>query len=293
MRRGALLAALVGALLLVASCGAGSREPASGALRVFVGILPHQYVVDRIGGSRVAAESLVQPGQDPHTFEPMPRQVAGLSDARLYFRVGMGFEDALVARMSAMSALRVVDTREGITLVPMEDEHEEHGLDPHVWMDPALLRRQAQTIRDALIAVDPEGRSAYQAGYQSLAADLEALRGEVAAALAPYRGKELFVFHPAFGYFARAFGLAQVAVETGGKEPSARELARLIDQAKARGVRVVFVQPQFSQAGARAIAEAIGGAVVPIDDLAYDYLANLRLVAGKVAAVLADGKETP
>lgn len=296
MRRAHLLMACA---LVLSACDAGPRQTEGPGLRVFVGILPQKLVVERIGGSRVVVEALVQPGQDPHTFEPTPRQVAGLSDAKLYFRVGMGFEDALVDRMGSLGGLRVVDTREGIDLRPMEEHgeegehHEEEGLDPHVWMDPLLVRRQAQTIRDALVAADPGGRAAYEAGHDSLVRDLEAVHKEVTAALAPYRGKELFVYHPAFGYFAAAYGLTQVAVETGGKEPSARELARLIDLARSRGSRVVFVQPQFSQAGARSVADAIGGAVVPVDDLAYDYLANLRRIAEAVATALAGGTGTP
>ncbi len=283
---------LWGFALILSACGVGPRQTDGTVLRVFVGILPQKFVVERIGGPRVVVEALVQPGQDPHTYEPTPRQVSGLSDAKLYFRVGMGFEDALVDRMSSMRGLRVVDTRQGIELQPME-EYQEEGLDPHVWMDPLLVRRQALTIRDALVAADPEGRAAYEAGHESLVKDLEAVHQEVAAALAPYRGRELLVYHPAFGYFAAAYGLKQVAVETGGKEPSARELARLIDLAKSRRVRVVFVQPQFSQAGARSVADAIGGAVVPVDDLAYDYLANLRRIAKAVAAALAGGTGTP
>jgi zinc transport system substrate-binding protein len=282
----------------VASVGApsvghagGSPGAPTGGLQVFAGILPLAYLAERIGGDRVSVATLVQPGQDPHTFEPTPRQIAALTAARLYFQVGLPFEAALVERMRSMPALRVVDTRQGIDLMPVVEDEAGGGAgpDPHVWMDPLLARRQAQTVRDALVALDPAGKAAYEAGYDRLARDLEAVRQEVEAALAPYRGRDLFVFHPAFGYFARAFGLTQVAVETGGKEPSARELARLIDRARERGVKVIFVQPQFSQAGARAVADAIGGVVVPIDDLAYDYVANLAAMARVIARELGGG----
>jgi zinc transport system substrate-binding protein len=153
-------------------------------------------------------------------------------------------------------------------------------------MSPPLARRQAQNILDALIRADPAGEEAYRAGFEGFAAELDRVHAELTAALAPLRGRELLVYHPAFGYFAREYGLKQVAVETGGKQPSARELARLIELARERGIRVVFVQPQFSQAGARAVAEAIGGAVVPLDDLPSDYLANLRDLSRKVQEAL-------
>jgi zinc transport system substrate-binding protein len=298
LARAAAILLVAVAAVAAAGCAAGSRKAIGGPLRVFVGIAPQRYFVERVGGDRVTVEALVQPGQDPHTYEPTPRQVAGLADASLYLRIGLGFENALVERMSTMRGLRVVDTREGITLRPLDpgsdpDEAGPGGLDPHIWMDPALVARQAATIRDALSSVDPAGRAAYEAGYAAFARDLDAVAREVAATLAPYRGRELLVYHPAFGYFADAFGLKQVAVETGGKEPSAQQLARLIDFAKGRAIRVVFVQPQFSQAGARAVADAIGGAVIPMDDLAYDYIANLRRVAAEAATALGTRGGTP
>jgi zinc transport system substrate-binding protein len=269
---------------------AAPRVEANSAIGVFVSIPPMQYLANAVGGQRVRVEVLVQPGQDPHTYEPTPRQMSLLAQATVFFRVGIDFENALVPRLrESAPGLRIVDTREGITLRPAEEGDQAHGegaLDPHIWMSPLLARRQAQSIRDALIDLDPAGRGQYEQGYARLAAKLEALHAEITAALAPYRGRELFVYHPAFGYFADAYGLGQVAVETGGKEPSARQLARLIEQARQRHVRVIFVQPQFSQAAARAVADAIGGAVVPLDDLAADYVANLREVARRVAAGL-------
>jgi zinc transport system substrate-binding protein len=287
MRLRRLATIALGALTLISACHRGSPAADSSRLRVFVSIPPLQYFVERVGGERVQAEALVKPGQEPHTYEPTPQQVARLARARLFFRAGFPFENALVPRLeSTMPELSIVDTREGITLRAMEEDEghagEEGGLDPHVWMSPPLARRQAQTIRDALIRIDPAGETAYRAGFERFAAELDQVHAELVAALAPLRGRELLVYHPAFGYFAEEYGLKQVAVETGGRQPSARELARLIELAHERGIRVVFVQPQFSQAGARAVAEAIGGAVVPLDDLPSDYLANLRDMARKI-----------
>ena len=290
MKKGAaLLAAACSALALAsASCG---RPPPEGATRLlaFASIPPLQYFVQRVGGDRVQAETLVKPGQEPHTYEPTPRQVAGLARARLFFLAGFPFENALVPRLrSTMPGLAIVDTREGITLRSMEGggAQEDAGPDPHVWLSPLLAMRQSQTIRDALSSADPAGRAVYQANYERFAADLQGVHQELSRALAPFRGRELLVYHPAFGYFAAEYGLKQVAVQMGGKEPTARQLARLIQMARERNVRVVFVQPQFSQAGARAVAEAIGGAVVPLDDLPSDYLANLRDMSRKVQEAL-------
>lgn len=284
--------AALASLTLLAGCAPAAPPPGSqtgsGRLGVFASIPPLVTFAQAVGRERVQAQTLVKPGQDPHTFEPTPRQLADLARARVFFRAGFAFEEALIARLrSTMPGLEVVDAREGIRLRPVDGE-EEHGsgLDPHVWMDPRLAARQCLTIRDALARLDPAGEPYYRANCERFTAELEALHRRIAAALEPLRGAEFLVFHPAFGYLADAYGLKQVAVESGGKEPTARQLARLIEQARARGIRVVFVQPQFSQTGARAVADAIGGTVVPLDDLAADYLGNLTRAADAIREAL-------
>ncbi len=260
-------------------------------MKVFVSILPQVYFVDRIGGRRVETEALVQPGQSPATYEPAPRQMARLAGARVFFRIGVGFENALLPKIeSILKNLDIVDTREGISLRALEG-YEEHssqgdGLDPHIWLSPVLVKRQAETIRDTLISVDPEGKREYMANYTAFAEELDAFHRRIQALLYPFKGKELFVFHPAYGYFTDAYGLKQVAVETGGTEPSARQLARFIELTRERGVKVIFVQPQLSGVGARAVAEAVGGRVETLDPLSGDYLRNLEEMARKIAGAL-------
>lgn len=272
-------------LLTLPAAQAASREK----IPVFVSIIPQAFFVEKIGGDRVAVEVLVQPGQSPHTYAPTPRQMARLAEARVYFRIGIAFENGLLPKLhTTMPALPIVDTRDGITLEKMtaqdeeaEAEHGHHGeeLDPHIWLDPLLVKKQAEVIKDTLVQLDPEGQPLYEKNFAAFCADLDALHARLSKALAPLRGKSFFVFHPAFGYFAKAYGLKQIAVETGGKAPSARHLASLIDLAKQQGVRVLFVQPQFSQKSAQTVAQAINGAVVPLDDLAKDYFTNMNHIA--------------
>lgn len=288
---------LLGIALIVvqpfsASAG-GQKSSEQEEPTAFVSIGPQRYLVQSIAGPRLRVEVLVQPGQDPHTFEPTPKQMTQLSRGKLYFSIGVAFEQSLIPRIrSSNPQLKIVDTQAGIELREIEagdhegEDHDEHGLDPHTWLSPVLAKRQARTIRDALIEADPGGRGVYEAGYQSLAAELDSLNEEIAAVLASYRGQEIFVYHPAYGYFTDEYGLEQVAVETGGSEPSAQQLARLIERARQRQVRIIFVQPQFSRTGAGAVAEAIGGVVVPLDPLAEDYVENLREMARLIADAL-------
>ena len=280
----------IGALVLVllASAVVGSRarpaETAAGPIQVEVSILPQKYFVERVGGTRVNVEVLASKGQDPHTFEPTPKQMAHLSEAQIYFQIGFPFEEALLTKISdTFGNLKVVDTRQGIKLRTEVGPGEPAGEpDPHTWLNPRLVKIQARNIETALAQLDPAHAAEYEKNLHAFQADLDRLDAELAAALAPFKGDEFFVFHPAFGYFADAYGLKQVPVEVGGKEPSAKELTALIDHAKKDGVKVIFVEPQFSSKTARAVAEAIGGAVVPLDPLNPDYIHNLENLAAQV-----------
>ncbi|HOS98305.1 MAG TPA: zinc ABC transporter substrate-binding protein [Deltaproteobacteria bacterium] len=272
-----------------ADCAAPDR------IGVFVSVLPQAYFVERIGGDRVTVEVLVGPGQSPHTFEPTPRQMTKLAQARVFFRIGVPFENALLPKISkSFQGLSIVDTREGVELLPLagHDDHVTHGVrhhaqgegpaDPHIWLDPARVKVQARTICTALVRMDPANRGRYEKNLDAFLADLDRLHGELGKILAPLKGSRIYVFHPAFGYLAEAYGFVQVPVELGGKEPSARQLARIVRQARSEGVRVIFVQPQFSRKNAQAVAREIGGTVVPIDPLPREYMAEMRNMADTI-----------
>ncbi len=166
-----------------------------------------------------------------------------------------------------------------------EDDHHDHhdhgvkGNDPHIWMSPQLVKKQAQTICDALIALVPEDEELFRNNLHLFQKDLDLLDQKIATVLQPLRGETIFVFHPVFGYFADAYGLKQLAVERGGKAPKGRDLVSFIQLAKKNNVRVIFVQPQFDQRVALKIASAINGVVVPLDPLAQDYIENLSYMA--------------
>jgi zinc transport system substrate-binding protein len=146
----------------------------------------------------------------------------------------------------------------------------------------------AVTIRDALVDIDPAGKQVYDQNLQVFHRRLDSLDAYIRSTLAPVKGTELFVFHPAFGYFADEYGLIQKPVETGGKEPGARDLAALVDEAREHKPKVIFVQPQYSQKSARALAAQIGCAVVPINPLPEDYFAEMREMCEKIRAGLSD-----
>ncbi|MBI5571172.1 MAG: zinc ABC transporter substrate-binding protein [Desulfomonile tiedjei] len=304
MRKGFASLLLLTFISLCVSLPAAAENPA-GKVNVFASILPVAYFVERVGGPNVDVSVLVGPGQDPHTFEPTPKLMAKLAGAQILFKVGFPFEETLVKKVGPMfKNVQVVDLQQGIQRRTMtEDESEgeegEHGhgkdhahsheagdFDPHTWLDPQLAKIQAGTIADTLIRIDPSHRTDYEKNLRDFVNDLDAVHEQLTKALAPVKGKSFFVFHPAYGYLGAAYGLKQIPVQIGGKEATARQLARLVELAKEDEVRVIFVQPQFSKKTAEALAAAIDGAVVPLDDLARDYLKNLQDMAAKLESAL-------
>jgi zinc transport system substrate-binding protein len=289
------IAGLLIASLAMVGVAASAEEP----LGVFVSIPPQASLVQRIGGQRVTTEVLVRPGQDPHTFEPAAKQMVALARARVFFTVGLPFEEVLVGRIRAnYRRLSIVDSALGIKKRRMDadegrdDGHgeEDHagpaGADPHVWLSPAAIKTMAANMAKALGEVDSAHAAEYDENLKALLQDVDARDAKIRAMLAPYRGRAIYVYHPAFGYFCDAYGLEQRAVETGGKSPTPRQLRELIKQAKADGVKVIFVQRQFDQRGAQTVAQAIGGAVVPVDPLAEDVLGSMEAMARAMAEAL-------
>jgi len=276
-------------------------------LRVFVSVLPLQGLVEQIGGEQVQADSMVLPGHSPATYNPSPRQIAALADTRLFFRVGVPFEDAWMARIRAVNpTMRVIDLRQGIALRELEQHrhgHSEHehedehadadhdavhsdGKDPHIWTDPLLTRQLIGTIRDALAQALPAQRALFDARHHELDQRLLQLHQRIDTLLHPYHGSRFLVFHPAWGYFAERYQLQQIAIEHEGKPIGPKSLDHLIEQAREQQARVVFVQPQFDTRLAARIAKAIDGKVVAIDPLAVDYFYNLLHTAQQIAEAL-------
>lgn len=304
-----ILPAAVSIALLLGGCGRESQAPAdkAPAVRCFVSIPPQAWLVRQVGGDRVRVEVMLPPGAGPHNYEPTARQIVQLGQADVYFRIGVPFEQRLLAKArDALGELNVVDFRKGITMRQMEtfadEEHDREGhghhghdhgpADPHTWMNPRLLMVQAHTAADELIRLDPAGEKTYRANLEKTLATLKSLDGDLAERLAPVRGRQMFVYHPAYGYFADAYGLVQTPIEIEGKSPTARELATLIAQARKVAAKVIFAQPQDAGPGAAKAAQAISGRVVMLDPLAEDLPANLQSIAGKVRDGLAE-QEAP
>jgi zinc transport system substrate-binding protein len=221
----------------------------------------------------------------------------------VFFAIGVAFEETLVPKIrGSFPGVRIIDTREGIELRRMGDgdpldtgveleiparevghvEPHTHAIgvrDPHVWLSPRLAITIAENIRDGLVSLDGNNAKEYSENCDRLTDELVDIDRRIAEVLTPIKGTEILVFHPAYGYFTEAYGLVQIAIENAGGAPGPKYLASVIDRARQRGIRTIFVQEQFSDTMAKTVAKEIGADVVRLDPLAGDYVDNLLRMA--------------
>lgn len=258
-------------------------------MQIFVTVAPQAFLAERVGGDLVMVHTLVGKGQDPHTFEPTPRQATALAGANLFFTVDVPFEKQLLAKIAASNPnLQIVDSTRGISRLPVTEfhhetathhEHSVDGTDPHIWLAPDNLLILADNMAAALCTALPDKKEIFKKNLLSLQKEIRVVDKQLLTTLTPHRGKTFYVFHPALGYFAHAYGLKQKAVEINGKSPTPKQLSALIRRAREDRVRTIFVQPQFDSKSCNTVAQAINGAVVPIDPMDREILRNLTTIA--------------
>ncbi len=258
-------------------------------------IPPIKSLVESIGGKEVEVSVMVPPGSSPHSYEPKASQMRAVENADCYFAVGVEFEKAWLPRFQSQNPrMKIVDLSAPIQKFPMaghhhheadhEGEHEESGLDPHIWTAPSNLKIMAKQIAQTLEKLDPAHRDLYLANLKKVDARIDETDRKIRKILSVLPPHSRFmVFHPAWGYFAREYGLLQIPVEIEGKAPKPRQLMALIDEARKERIRAIFVQPEFSDKSARLLAGELHIPVIKISPLAADWSDNLLRLAKAIA----------
>ena len=292
-------AAVLTVMALGSGCGEKNAESPR-RLKAAAGLPPVAYLAKRVGGDAVEVRTMLPEGRNPHDYSPGPREVRDAASSRVFFTTGMRFENALV-RPLRQGKTRIVDVTRGVDRLPMElscgdhdhhhdhhhghdadhdhghhHDHDEHGeaLDPHVWLGLGNACRMAENIRDEFISLDPDHADVYRDNCRRLTAEFEALEQRLKTEFSPYAGRRFYVYHPAFGYFAKMLGLRQEAVELGGREVTPARMAEIVKHAEKDRVRTIFVQPQFSPSVCRALERELNVRTVPADPLREDLSAN-------------------
>jgi len=299
----ALITLLIGGLF---SACLSTPSEASQKVNITVSILPQKYFVERIAGDLAQVNVMVGPGESPHTYEPQPAQMEALSNSSIYFLIGVEFEEAWIDKFKETSPdTTFIDTSEVVQKIPMveseeamDEHHEEHqeehheedhdhgGLDPHIWLSPQNVIQIANRMAAALSEIDSENSMVYTQNLQDFIAEIKDLDIENRAAFENITSQQFITFHPAWGYFARDYGLQQIPIEVGGNEPSAQELSTLIEFAKENDIRIIFASPEFNTRSAETIASEIKGEVILISPLAEDWMENMKTITNSLSEIL-------
>lgn len=254
--------------ILLCSCGYNPNS-SDGKRVITVTIEPLRYFTEYIAGDKFVVETMVPDGANPETYEPSAKQMINLSHSDLYIKVGsIGFERTWMKKLrDSAPHVIVVDSSEGIE--PMCDVN---GItDPHTWMSPSNSIAIARNIYKALVEIDSKDRIYFKKNLEKFIKETNVLDKEIRTLVSKDKSMSFLIYHPILTYFAKDYKLIQIPLEEEGREPSARQLKDIITRANAEGVKVFFVQKEFSGRSTDIVVTSVGARKVEINPLGYDW----------------------
>ncbi|MGB2992508.1 MAG: zinc ABC transporter substrate-binding protein [Paenisporosarcina sp.] len=301
MKKFFLLNIVASLALFSAACGDTNTTTdtnQSDTLTVYTTVYPLTYFTKRIGGENVQVKSIYPAGSNEHTFDPTQKDMMSLADADLFFYIGLGLEGFVdnAKKTLANEDVTMIATADAVTDEDLavsevheddhatdeekseeqhtEDEegHEDHDhgeIDPHLWISPQLSVQLATTIKDSLIAKDPNNKETYAKNYDALVNDLKQLDSDFKKMADASSNKTFFVSHAAFGYLAGAYGLEQVAVAglNSQDEPSQKELTEIVKSAKSMNIDTILFEQNVSSNLTKVIQNEIGAEALTMHNL--------------------------
>lgn len=276
-------------IVLLASCNMGKsgKNQDNEKPVIAVTIEPQRYFTEAIAGDKFDVISIVPKGSSPETYDPTPQQLVSLGNSKAYLRIGyIGFEQVWMDRLIDNTPhIQIFDTSKDIDLILGEShDHGDHqhadGVEPHIWNSTNNALIIARNTYKALCQLDKENEAYYLNRYDSLSQRIMHTDSIIKKTLQqPGTAQSFMIYHPALSYFARDYGLQQISIEEGGKEPSPAHLKKLVDLCRQQEVRIIFIQPEFDRRNAEIIARETGTDIVPINPLSYDWEAEMLAVA--------------
>ena len=302
MRKSGLALFLVfSGIAIFFGCQNRKSVDSKGVTTISVSILPQKYLIDRLTNSSFEVNVMVPPGTSPEMYEPSPVQMKGVASSAFYFAVGpLEFEKTILSRIKELNPnIKFVDLSSGINLMEGHKHREIMGVDehhtnydPHIWTSTAEFKLMASKTCNELCEMFPNSKQTYLDNLTAINADINKLDSLVREMVSSAATKDFLIYHPALSYFARDFGLNQIAIEEDGKNPSAQTLVNLVKLAKSQNLKSIFIQAQFDSHNAEMLAWELGGDVVKIDPLGYDWLKNMYDLKDKLAIALRSSKTT-
>ena len=267
-------------LLMCMFCSCMHVRPIDGKV-ITVTIEPLRYFTESIAGEQYQVISMVPSGNNPETYDPNPQQFINLRHSEAYFRIGyIGFEQAWMRRLCENNPnLKVIDTSNNVSLI-YYNEHARgtNNVEPHIWNSTTNAKLIAENICTALCELDSLHTSYYRHRLDSLVEIIDKTDQRIRQIL-PKEGSTFLIYHPALSYFARDYGLKQISIEEGGKEPTPTQLKTLISTCKNEQVKVIFVQQEFDTRNTQLIADELHIPIVPINPLSYHWQEEMIKIA--------------
>ena len=270
-------------LFILSACGNTTQKSEKPILTVT--LEPLRYFTEAIAGDNYEVVSMVPKGSSPESYDPTPQQLVNLSKSQAYFRIGyIGFEQAWMKKLEANCPnMKVYDTSKGIDLIRDKghwhgDHFHEGGVEPHVWNSTQNALIIADNIYQALCELDSTHQEDYRKRLDVLKQTIRQTDANIRTLL-ENADSTFLIYHPALSYFARDYGLKQVSIEEGGKEPSPAQLKALIETCRNENVHTIFVQQEFDQRNAQLIANELGVNIVSINPLSYDWVKEMIRIA--------------
>lgn len=267
-----------------AGCTGDVAVEDSGKPVIAVTIVPEQTFVEAVAGDLAEVIVMVPPGFSPANYEPTPAEREKLSEASLYFSIGVPTEQANI--LPLLEDIPVVSLQDEVAAVYADRTFESGERDPHIWLSPKRVKVMVDVIARELGELDPDNKEQYQDNADAYMAELDAVDAQIKDALADVQNKKFVVYHPAFGYLADDYGLTMFALEEEGKEATPQHLQEMIDLAKNEDIRVIFYQEEIDSSQSEAYAEEIGGQALQLSPLAADYIDNLKRMAETMAEAM-------
>ncbi len=277
---------LLAIIFLIVSCGSqGNSSVEHSGVKVVTSVYPLYEAVHKVGGSKVQVTNLVPAGSEPHDMELTPGDINTLRSAKLIVYIGGGFQPALEEALRDIdSEIVKLDVTKGLQTIPASqaegsehDHGEEHTsedltLDPHVWLDPILMKQITYEIRDTLSQIDQRNKAYYEENASNYAKQLDQINSEFEMGLNNCRTRYFITSHAAFGYLARRYNLTQVPI-TGispESEPSPRRMQEIVELAKKYQAKVIYFETLVDPRVAETIANEVGAKTMvlnPIESL--------------------------
>jgi len=273
-------------LFLFACTGTGEHSTKD---VIAVSILPQKYFVNQIAGQDFDIHVMIPPGASPATFDPSPKDLTRIADAKAYFKIGhIEFEKGWDEKMKSISKdLTFYDLSEGIALISGSDHGDHHhGIDPHVWMSVKNVKLISKNILNALQELNPSKHETYGENYLRFIHVLDSLDQWIAEQLSSREQDMFLIFHPALTYYARDYGLEQESLEFEGKQPTPMHFKKITEKAKQHGIRYVFIQKQFDIENAQVLANQINANIIEIDPLNEHWKDEIVSVTEKLKKAL-------